>query len=75
MSDHEIRPVKTQKLKAAPQQPLNDPVPTVDERLETMSAALETALDPDAKPKDRTDMLTRLRDARAKRDTSSGTTP
>lgn len=66
MSDHEIRPVKTRKLKAAPKQ-ISDTQPTVEERLDALSAALETALDPEATPKDRADMLTRLQDARAKR--------
>ncbi len=68
-----MQPITAQ---TAPREPIPDTVPpTVDERLDTISAALETALDPDAKPKDRTDALTRLRDARVKRDTSSGTTP
>lgn len=69
--DHEIRPVKTQKLKATPQQN-SEPVPSVEERLDTLGAALETALDPEAKPKDRTDMLAKVRGARNSHATADG---
>ncbi len=64
----EIRPVKTQKLKAAPQQAV-EPAPTVDERLEVIGAALETALDPEATPKQQADALVKLRDGRKNRAT------
>ncbi len=64
-----MQPITAQTAKRGPIP--NTVPPTVDERLDTISAALETALDPDAKPKERADMLTRIRDARTKR----GTTP
>lgn len=67
----EIRPVKTQKLKAAPRQ-VSEPQSTVEERLDTLSAALETALDPDATPKQKTDALVRVRDVRNSRATADG---
>lgn len=60
----EIRPVKTQRLKAAPQQQAVEPQPTVDERLDALSAALETALDPDATPEQQAAALAQVRDGK-----------
>lgn len=57
----ELRPVKTQKLKAAPQQQAVEPQPTVDERLDAIVAAMETALDPDATPEQRAAALANVR--------------
>ena len=64
-----MQPITAQ---TAPRKPIPDtaPQPTVDERLETIGAALETALDPDATPKQRSDALVNVRDGRKTRATN-----
>lgn len=66
-----MQPITAQ---TAPREPIPDTAsqPTVDERLETIGAALETALDPDATPEQKRDALAVVRDGRKNRATSSG---
>lgn len=65
---NEIQPVKTRKLKPAPQQQPGEPVPTVEERLDMLSAALETVLDPEATDQAKVDALESIRADRQTRE-------
>lgn len=64
----DVTPIKTQRLKES-LEPIPEPVPSVAEQLDTLSAAVEAALDPDATIKGRADALAKVRDARTARAT------
>ncbi len=69
MEQRPIAPVKTQHARNDAGVGAQEPVPSVDERLETIGAALETALDPEATPEEKADALVNVRDGRKNRAT------